>query len=118
MRNIAAIVLAAGVGAGAAGPASAGFYSGSMLLDECGANLTDPVFFQKDAQCRAYVTGVADSFSCEDPFAGSRWRSPQDVTQAQIKDVAVKFLRSNPERLPLLASVLVAHALQEAFPCP
>jgi len=42
---------------------------------------------------------------------------PSNASTAQIVRVVVKYLRDNPERLHLPASVLVTDAIRSSFPC-
>jgi hypothetical protein len=42
---------------------------------------------------------------------------PSNVSTAQVMRVVVKYLRDNPERLHMPASVLVTDAIRSSFPC-
>jgi len=94
----------------------AGFNSGSELLDMCAATQIDGAYHAKIAECRGYVTGVADAFNCESPSKGYRWQDP-GVTMGQLVKVVVKWLNENPDKLHYGAGSLTAAALSEAFPC-
>lgn len=95
----------------AGGSSAGGFISGSQLLEDCTAEVK--------AYCISYVMGVADSFDCDDPLSGYRWQAPQvGLKTSQVVRVVTKFLDEHPEKLHLLASSLVANALEQAFPCP
>jgi hypothetical protein len=41
---------------------------------------------------------------------------PEDITVGQIGSIVGKYLKENPEKWTLPASVLVTQALQKAFP--
>jgi Rap1a immunity proteins len=69
------------------------------------------------AYCLGYVTGVSDALTGDIVVTDNRYCPPRGLTVAQIKDVAVKFLRENPGTRNATASSVVAHALQSAFPC-
>jgi len=43
--------------------------------------------------------------------------SPSNASTAQAVRIVVKYLRDNPERLHMPASVLVTDAIRSAFPC-
>jgi len=42
---------------------------------------------------------------------------PSNASTGQVVRIVVKYLRDNPERLNLPASVLVADAVRNSFPC-
>jgi hypothetical protein len=59
-----------------------------------------------------YLDGIADAavglgYTCY----------PTEVTQAQLREVVMKYLRDHPERLNDPAPLLVLNGLLEAFPC-
>ena len=59
-----------------------------------------------------YLDGIADAavglgYTCY----------PTGVTQAQLREVAINYLRDHPERLNDPAPLLVLNGLLEAFPC-
>ena len=64
-----------------------------------------------------YVSGVADTGSMTGP-AVRRYCMPDGVTNAQMADVAHKFLRENPARRHLGAAHLVRQSFTAAWPCP
>ncbi len=39
------------------------------------------------------------------------------VTNGQVRDVVVKYLKDHPEERHFLASILAVKALSKAFPC-
>jgi Rap1a immunity proteins len=90
-----------------------GFTSGSELLDDCSSK------GEPEIACIGYVTGVADSSNCQnhDSVGGFSWRPPPNVNRRQLGKIVLKWLNEHPESLHLLASGLVARALDETFPC-
>jgi len=57
------------------------------------------------------ATGEADSASVLEFCA------PTAATNRQMKDIAVEYLRRNPAKRHLLATLLAMFAWREAFPC-
>lgn len=98
--------------------ATAGFLSGSDLLDSCVPKRADPVYRLKVAECRGYVVGVADTFDCSNQVLGFNWKSDTQASQRDLVDVVVRWLNSHPQNLSYEADGLVAAALSEKFPCP
>jgi hypothetical protein len=94
------------------------FYSGSELLEMCSATENDPVYFQKQAECRGYVAGVADASRCGNNVNGYSWKIAEHVIQGQVVKVVMKWLTEHPENLHFNSAGLVANALHDAFPCP
>ena len=86
------------------------FLTGNNLLDTCE---------ESDGACLGYVMGVADRISSEQalPKAKQVICVPVEATGKQVKDVVVKYLRSQPEQRHLPAPALVWNALQKSFPC-
>ena len=67
-------------------------------------------------ECDAYLSGVADSIE-----AGGRAKAeaciPAAVTGTQLRDVVIKYLRSNPQNRQMKAGALTTKAFAAAFPC-
>jgi hypothetical protein len=85
------------------------FQTGNSLRDECLPSLGKP-----SPRCIAYVVGAVDGMWWGEP---NLICLPQGVTQDQLAEVVAKYLEDHPERLHLGAPVLIADALQPAFPC-
>jgi hypothetical protein len=66
----------------------------------------------------AYVAGVADAGSGGTVQSGG-WRFclQPNMTQVQIADVVKLWLDRHPEKRHFGAAGVVAHALEESFPC-
>lgn len=65
----------------------------------------------RDALAFGYVIGVHDALSGSLVCTGDR------VTQGQIVDVVLKFMRNNPEVLDKSADVVITAALKSVWPC-
>jgi hypothetical protein len=63
-----------------------------------------------------YVTGVVDTGSMTGPTL-RRYCAPKGATNAQMADVAYKFLEANPARRHLGAAYLVRQSFHESWPC-
>lgn len=72
----------------------------------------DSTEYIRDAVAFGYVIGVHDSLEGVLVCSGDR------VTQGQVIDVVLKYMRNNPEVLDRSADRVVAAALQNAWPCP
>jgi hypothetical protein len=98
--------------------ANAGAYiDGNILLEQCTTEKNNDVYFQNHAYCLAYIEGVADSFSCNSPLFGFRWRVAPGIIAHQLEMVVTSYLKNHPEALHYSASSLVAEALDASFPC-
>ncbi len=58
-----------------------------------------------------YVTGLANGYN------GIYFCPPTNVTNGQIYKIVAKYLKNNPDKLHLLADILVVNALRDVFPC-
>src|SRR5215472_5151716 len=95
-----------------AGARAADFKDGNKLYAHCAAIGA----FIGYAYCQAYVEGVADAMS-GNSIDGHTACVPDGVTVQQVVDVATRYLAANPAERHFAASGLVAHALEDAFPC-
>jgi hypothetical protein len=88
------------------------FQNGNELFTLCNNN---------SLVCLGYAAAISDAMSSTQEDGGSiaGWRAcePVAVTQGQVRDVTVAFLRAHPEIRHLAAASLVAKALAEAWPC-
>jgi len=121
------IILASGVGMKAmlaipfvflCGTASAqSIKSGNDLLQTC-SSCPDPsknctrIEYMNAIHCAGYIKGAADVSRLAKSHC-----PPKDAPLMQSRDVVVNFLRRNPNVRHLEAGLLVAKALQEAWPC-
>jgi hypothetical protein len=114
--GFAILGLAAALLALAATPAAAGSnLNGNDLLDRCSASASEnPIQW---GVCLGYVAAIADALGQGRPIHGVRACPAADVTSGQMMDVVRQWLERNPARRHLAGSVLVAAALQQAFPC-
>ena len=92
-------------------PAVAGHVTGIELLAYCESNKLAEWGF-----CSGFIWGAADSHELigEEvaPFC-----VPEDAASEQMGLIVVKFLREHPEKHDEFAVLLVALALEEAWPC-
>lgn len=79
---------------------------GNQLLELCSG---------QNPLCTGYVTGVTDARD-GDPH-GIQFCIPEGVTQAQLQEVVVNYLRKSPKR-SFPAAIMVSGALSEKFRCP
>lgn len=101
----------------ASSPASAGFVSGSQLVDICKADQQGAGNPLMAAECLGFVIGVADTFDCVEKLHGFTWDSKADASQTQLVKTVVTWLDGHPNVLAYEADGLVAAALSEAYPC-
>ena len=99
-------------------PAPAFRHSGNSLLKLC-TETADMYPFVQYSMCIGYIQGVMDHDQVR-----ADWKKtlktfcvPNDVTNGQLRKVAMNYLNENPEDLHLNAASLVATALYEAYPC-
>ncbi len=88
--------------------------TGNGLLDSCESKAE-----HERALCLGYITGVTDMEGINTAAYPERGRTriSEDVTNSQVKDVVVKYLRDHPEDRHLLAAILIVEAVSRAFPC-
>ncbi|MBS0483345.1 MAG: hypothetical protein JSR96_14605 [Proteobacteria bacterium] len=88
--------------------------SGNTFLAECEkskVHTKDNLIF---GVCTGYLRGIVD----RDLVSEERQICmPKSVTNGQLLDVALEFLRHNPERRQLSAGLLTSFALSQNFPC-
>ena len=88
--------------------------TGNSLLETCSSvGKADELF------CLGYIGGVADVDGLEGATFPERQRScvPDNVSNGQLMDVVVKYLKEHPEERHMLAAILIVEALTKAFPC-
>jgi len=88
--------------------------TGNKLLEACESKGEFDQEF-----CHGYITGVSDMEGINTAAHPEQRRSciPEDVTNGQIKDVVLKYLRDHPEDRHLLAAILIVEAVSKAFSC-
>lgn len=87
--------------------------TGNDLLDSCESKDF------KEAFCLGYITGVTDLDGMDGSVFPERRRScvAENVSNGQVKDIVVKYLKDHPEERHLLAAILIVKAMAQAFPC-
>lgn len=88
------------------------FMTGNTLLSHC-----DEPDAIGTTYCVAYVVGIADMMNDGISIGGRRACLPGGVTSFQVRDIAVAYLRRNPQSRHYIAASIVAVALADAFPC-
>jgi len=88
--------------------------TGNQLLERCQSTDTFEQSF-----CLGYLEGVTDLNAMHGSVLPVNQRScaPENVTNGQIRDVAVKYLKDHPEERHMLAAILIVKGMAEAFPC-
>jgi hypothetical protein len=67
-------------------------------------------------ECDAYLSGIADAIEAQGR-AKAEACIPTPVTGTQLRDVAVKYIRGNPQSRQMKAGALTIKAFAAAFPC-
>ena len=112
--RFAMLGLAAALLVPVAAPAGAGSnLTGNDLLDRSASASANPIQW---GVCLGYVWPTAMRGPGR-PIHGVRACPAADVTSGQMMDVVRQWLERNPARRNLAGSILVAAALQQAFPC-
>jgi Ssp1 endopeptidase immunity protein Rap1a len=88
--------------------------TGNDLLDSCESKAEF-----KQAFCLGYINGATDLDGMDGSVFPERRRScvAENVSNGQVRDVVVKYLRDHPEERHLLAAILIVKAMSQAFPC-
>jgi hypothetical protein len=73
----------------------------------------------EQAFCLGYITGVTDMEGMNTAAFPDRQRSciSTIVTNGQLIDVVLKYLKDHPEERHMLAAVLIVKSMAQAFPC-
>ncbi len=85
------------------------FENGNQLLARCQDNDS---FFSKGV-CNGYVVGVFEAMTVH----GYKCDLPKGVTNGQLVDIAIEYLRKNPKMRHHESVYLVSSALIDAFAC-
>lgn len=67
--------------------------------------------YQRSANLIGYVAGVSDTLD------GKQICVPDNVTMKQAIGIVEKYMRDNPDKWNLPASILVENSLRQVFPC-
>jgi len=102
--------------------ANAGFSTGEKLLKFCTADKNGP-----QGVCSGYIIGVVDSQQTDNTIDGKdeyvnkhlgyRWCLHKKITQGEVMDPVIAWLKVNPKKRHFTATSLVSKVLQESFPC-
>ena len=95
-------------------PVTATAYTGNQLLQDCETTNVSSLY------CLGYINGFSLGFA----FVMNRWQVepkliciPEGVTNGQIKDIVVQYIRENPQTRHESAQFLIVWSLEKAFPC-
>ncbi|WP_156884281.1 Rap1a/Tai family immunity protein [Sphingomonas sp. LK11] len=88
---------------------------GNELLNDCAVDDTS----WKDGFCAGSIQGVIAGMSLEAALAKQDmpFCLREGVTNRQVRDTVVLWLRQNPSKRDLQKSVVVALAMTQGFPC-
>jgi hypothetical protein len=94
--------------------------SGNMFLAKCesdtAATLDD---ISTQDFCNGYAVGLADSVQIRTMYAPpAPTCPPTGVMPAQMRRIAVKYMKDHPEKTHEQTALLMFEAWAEAFPCP
>jgi hypothetical protein len=93
-----------------------GFKTGNDLYSSCTKKNDFP------SECSVYLMAIADTMAYAmadgQSVFGLTGCVPAGVTLGQIRDITVQYLYKHSAIRQSIASVLVAAAISEAFPCP
>ena len=102
--------------------ANAGFSTGEKLLKFCTADKNGP-----QGVCSGYIIGVVDSQQTDNVIGGKdeyvnkhlgyRWCLHKKITQGEVMDPVIAWLKVKPKKRHFTATSLVSKVLQESFPC-
>ncbi|APZ97327.1 hypothetical protein BWQ93_01590 [Sphingopyxis sp. QXT-31] len=110
-------ILAAGAMHIPAPASAAGFKSGNDLWEDCRVSERDAEYFTRIGRCTAYIAGAADSLLMVSAFNKGSFCLPANVTLGQLTDVVAGYLRDNPAKRHMSASLLVGEAVLASFKC-
>jgi hypothetical protein len=103
------VTLASGAGSVPTKPDTGSVLKQKLELLDKATDLTDRFVAVRAV---GYVEGIADAavglgYMCR----------PEAVTQAHLREIVMKYLHANPDRLTDPAPLLVLNGLLEAYPC-
>lgn len=99
------------------GASDAADVSGSQLLALCTTGMTGQNHLIEAAECKGFITGVADSFDCVEDNRGFTWNSSAKVAEPELVDLVVQYIQTHPGALASDGHRAVGAALAAAFPC-
>jgi hypothetical protein len=103
--------------------------SGNVFLQDCSmvdkpVDVLNHTELQLANVCLSYVVGLHDGVSLEISLSRSPGHSElfpycvsEDVTNAQLVRILLKYIRANPATAHLSTATLFGSAMKEAFPC-
>jgi hypothetical protein len=69
--------------------------------------------------CHGFINGVVEGILAEGESGLSEEHIclPENVTRGQIKEIVLKYLKDNPEKLHRPSFILIFNATRKVFPC-
>ena len=116
MKKVAHLIIACGfltMGT----PALADFQTGNTLLEKCTTDKNQATYYQDNAFCVGYSVAAFDMFDTWQLVTNTKRCVNDGMTQGQIKDVLVSYLRTHPGERHEAASVIALVAFKDAFGC-
>jgi hypothetical protein len=98
-------------------PATAGALKGGQILAWLTAESSSTI---DRARTKGYIQGMLELYmilSYRNPDLKIFCVQKNRISTLEATDIIVKWLKKNPERLEEPASLLVLHALKDAYPC-
>jgi hypothetical protein len=93
--------------------------TGTPMLVRATARSLGAICNENQGACIAYVTGAVDAYVGTSlvNFGRSYVCVPPQVTNQQITNVAVAFLRAHPEMQDMNAALVVIQGVSASYPC-
>lgn len=90
--------------------------TGNTLLEDC---KSDDLTWS-DGFCSGSIKGVVAGMNFAAAFYSMKlpWCARPTVTNGQIRDVVVAWLRANPKERDLPTAIVIARSMKDAYPCP
>ena len=93
--------------------------TGTPMVVRATARLLGAICNENQGACIAYVTGAVDAYVGTSlvNFGRAYVCVPPQVTNQQITNVAVAFLRAHPELQDMNAALVVIQGVSASYPC-
>jgi hypothetical protein len=103
----------------ATAPPQAPAPTGTPMQVRATARALTAICNENEVACLAYVTGAVDAYvgTSVVNFGRAYVCIPPQVTNRQIANVAVAFLRAHPEMQDMNAALVVVQGISVSFPC-
>lgn len=114
MRRLGMIVVAGCLMISTPSPSLADDYTGNQILRDCNQGNDWP-----SGSCFGRIIGSVDGFRVKAALdkTGLPFCIPEGVTNGQVVDIVVRWVRDQPAKRHYNYEVITGLALKEAFPC-